>query len=160
MATHEAEADLEYGPTPPDALHEHTDIEPSVAWKFAIWLVAGMAVSVAIVYGTFWFFEKNEQALDRTTQAFPLAVGQVRAPPMPHLQTQPFKDIYLLRQHEAQQLESYAWVDKGAGIVRIPIERAMDLVLEHGLPVREGGKADGLNQVVEDSSAGRTSAPR
>ena len=32
------EADLEYGPTPPDATYEHTDIEPSIAGKFAVWL--------------------------------------------------------------------------------------------------------------------------
>lgn len=158
MATHEA--DLEYGPTPPDAMHEHTDIEPSVAWKFALWLAAGMVVSVLIVYGTFWFFERSVQESDRRNQAFPLAVGQERTPPLPHLQTQPFKDVYLLRQHENEVLGSYGWVDKNAGIVRLPIDRAMELVLERGLPVREGAGGAGQNQVVEDSSAGRTAATR
>lgn len=158
MATHEA--DLEYGPTPPDAQHEHTDIEPSVAWKFALWLVAGMLVSVAIVYGTFWFFERNEQALDRAAQQFPLAVGRAKEPPLPHLQTQPFKDLYLLRRHEAEQLGSYGWVDKANGIVRLPIDRAMDVLLEKGLPVGADAPPSSLNQVVQDSSSGRTSAPR
>lgn len=158
MATHEA--DLEYGPTPPDAQHEHTDIEPSVAWKFAIWLVAGMLISVAIVYGTFWFFERNEQAHDRAAQRYPLAVGRAKEPPTPHLQTQPFKDIYLLRQHEAERLGSYGWVDKGAGVVRLPIDRAMEAVLEKGLPVRAGAGPHEPGRVVQDSSAGRTTAPR
>lgn len=137
------EADLEYGPTPADALHEYTDIEPSIAWKFAIWLGCGILMAASIMYGTFWFFERGAATRDQATQRYPLAVGQVKTPPLPHLQTQPFKDLYLLRQHEADQLGSYGWVDKNAGIVRLPIDRAMALVLEHGLPVREGARPRG-----------------
>jgi len=37
-------------------------------------------------------------------------------------------------------LESYAWVDKNAGIVRIPIEEAIRLTLQRGLPTRQEGK--------------------
>lgn len=158
MAIHDA--DLEYGPTPADAQYEHTDIEPSVAWKFAIWLVAGMLISVGIVYGTFWLFERNERAADQATQRFPLGVGRVMEPPAPHLQTQPFKDIYLLRQHEAERLGSYGWVDQGAGVVRLPIDHAMDMLIQQGLPVLDGAGAHQPSQVVQDSSAGRTSAPR
>ncbi len=33
-------------------------------------------------------------------------------------------------------LYSYGWVDEKAGTVRIPIERAMDLIVQRGLPVR------------------------
>ena len=36
------------------------------------------------------------------------------------------------RDSQREQLETYGWVDKEGGVVRIPIERAMDLVLEHG----------------------------
>ena len=46
------------------------------------------------------------------------------------------------------------------GTVRIPIDEAMRLTVERGLPVRPGGNADGLNMVVQDSSSGRTAAPR
>ena len=35
---------------------------------------------------------------------------------------------------EEQELNSYGWVDAGNGITRIPIDRAMDLILEQGLP--------------------------
>jgi hypothetical protein len=37
------------------------------------------------------------------------------------------------RDSQWEQLETYGWVDKEGGVVRIPIERAMDLVLERGL---------------------------
>ncbi len=39
------------------------------------------------------------------------------------------------RDQELAQLNGYGWVDETAGIARIPIDRAMDLVAETGLPV-------------------------
>jgi hypothetical protein len=38
-------------------------------------------------------------------------------------------------ENEDKVLESYDWVDQNAGVVRIPIEQAMDLVAQRGLPV-------------------------
>ncbi|MEO8682862.1 MAG: hypothetical protein ABI665_27690 [Vicinamibacterales bacterium] len=152
--------DLEYGPNPPGAQYEHSDIDPSIGYKFAVWLLVAMLMSAGIVYGTFWFFNRQQQAANVAAQKYPLALGQEPdRRPFPHLQTQPFKDVYLLRKAETERLESYAWQDKGAGVTRIPIERAMELMLERGLPARSGG-ADGINVVVQDSSSGRTIAPR
>jgi hypothetical protein len=84
----------------------------------------------------------------------------VKEPPQPRLQTQPFRDIYLLRQHEAEQLASYGWVDKATGVTRLPIDRAMDLTVERSTPARPGAANTDLNQFVQDSSAGRTAAAR
>jgi hypothetical protein len=153
------EHDPEYGPTPEHADHEHTDIEPAIAWKFAIWLAVAMTISMGIVYSTFWFFERREQAVNRAAQAFPLAAGQDRQPPVPHLQTQPFKDIYMLRQGETEKLTGYAWVDKGTGVTRIPIEDAMRLVVDKGIVVGRPRQGP-VNQVVSDSSAGRVAVSR
>jgi len=151
--------DLEYGPNPPGAKYEHSDIDPGLGYRFAAWLIVATMISIAIVYGTFWFFEGQEKAVDSAVQQYPLAVGQIKEPPAPRLQTQPFKDVYLLRRGENEKLESYAWVDKEAGVTRIPIDRAIDVLLEKGIPARTEVPA-GLNQVVQDSSGGRTSAPR
>lgn len=153
------ESDLEYGPTPEGAEHEHTDIEPSIAGKFALWLSVAMIISAGIVYGTFWLFEGQEQDAGRAAQVFPLAAGQVKEPRGPRLQTQPFKDIYLLRERERERLTSYGWVDQGAGVVHIPIEDAMRLMAERGIKAAPQTPA-GLNQVVQDSSSGRTVASR
>ena len=141
MSTNEhGEHQLEYGPNPPGAQHEHTDIDTSVGYKVALWLMVAMLISVAIVYGTFRLFEGQSQAADTAAQKFPLAVGQQRNPPMPNLQTQPFKDIYVLREGEAAKLGSYGWVNKEGGIARIPIEDAMKMVVERGVPSRESAK--------------------
>ena len=154
------EADLEYGPTPPDAEYEHTDIEPSLASKFAVWLTVAMLISGGIVYGTFWFFEGQQVAANQANQRFPLAVGQIKEPPGPRLQTQPFKDIYLLRKAEDERITTYGWVDQATGVVRIPVDDALRIVAERGgVPSAQQTPA-GLNEVVQDSSAGRTSAPR
>lgn len=153
------EWDLEYGATPEGANREHTDIEPSIAWKFAIWLLVAMVISAGIVYGTFWFFEGREQTANRAAQVFPLAAGQVKEPPTPHLQTQPFKDIYLLRQNEQQKLTGYGWIDKGTGTARIQIDDAMRLVLERGL-VQSGAQPPAGGRVMSDSSGGRMPVSR
>jgi len=159
MSEHVSEHDIEYGPTPAGAQHEHTDIDPSVGYKFALWLTVAMFVSFGIVYGAFWFFEGQERAANQAAQKYPLAAGQHREPPSPNLQTQPFKDIYQLREAEAAKLTSYGWVDKEGGVTHIPIERAMDVLIERGLPSRAGA-TDPMNVVTQDSSSGRTVVPR
>jgi hypothetical protein len=150
---------LEYGPTPPGAKYEHTDIDVNVGYKFGLWLAISMVISIGIVTGAFKYYEGQGRAADAVAQKYPLAVGQVKQPPAPNLQNQPFKDIYMLRQGEAEKLSTYGWVDKDGGIARLPIDRAMDVMLEKGFPARaEGGGA--LNVVTQDSSSGRTVVPR
>ena len=151
--------DLEYGPTPPDAKYEHTDIDPAVGFKFAAWLAVAMLISAAIVFGTFRFFEGQQQAANKAAQKYPLATGQAKLPPTPSLQHQPFQDIFMLRQSESARLGGYGWIDKEGGVARIPIDRAMELTVQRGLPVRAGATNE-PNVVTQDSSSGRTVAPR
>jgi hypothetical protein len=51
------------------------------------------------------------------------------------LQVEPRLDLQRLRQREDTILGSYDWVDPRAGVVRIPIDRAIDRSLEKGFPV-------------------------
>lgn len=44
------------------------------------------------------------------------------------------------RDHEIEILTSYAWIDQATGVVRVPVSVAKDLLLQQGLPVREGGR--------------------
>ena len=155
MSEHVDPHDLEYGPTPPGAKHEHTDIDPTIGYKFASWLLVAMLISAGIVYGAFRLFERHERAAGTLAQKYPLAAGVHKDPPTPNLQNQPFKDIYLLRQEETEKLTSYAWVDKEGGVTRIPIDRAMEVMLQRGFPARSDG-GDTLNVVTQDSSSGRT----
>ena len=59
-----------------------------------------------------------------------------RLPPMPRLQPAPIGDLKDMRAAEQQILTGYAWVDQAHGVVRIPIERAMDLLAQRGVATR------------------------
>ncbi len=84
------------------------------------------------------YFEARQQQLD--SQPSPLAETRP-LPPEPRLQVTPVQDLQTLHTEEEHQLNTYAWVNKEAGIVRLPIERAIELVAERGLPVRSGNEA-------------------
>ena len=164
---HVSEHDIEYGPTPPGAKYEHTDIDVNVGYKFALWLSVAMIISIAIVYGTFWFFEGQARSTNEQAQKYPLAVRpavkpgepqHLSAPPGPNLQTQPFRDVYELRAAENKKLTEYGWVDKDGGVTHIPVERAMEVMLQRGFTSRPDAPVAGA--VIQDSSSGRTSAPR
>ena len=152
------EHDLEYGPTPAGAQYEHTDVDVAIGYSFAIWLAVAMVLSLGLVYGVFWLFERGQADADVAAQQFPLAVGQEKEPPSPRLQTQPFKDGYLLKQGQGERLNAFGWVDKESGIVHIPIDRAMELTRQQ-LTARPDGQA-APSTVVQDSSGGRTTAAR
>jgi hypothetical protein len=119
-----------------------------------------MIVSGGIVYGTFWLFEGRSTASDARWQQFPLAAGQPKEPPPPRLQTQPFKDVYQLRQGQLDKLQTYGWVDQSSGVVHIPIDEAMRIVSERSVSPSRGQTSNGQQQVVMDSSSGRTAVPR
>ena len=61
--------------------------------------------------------------------------------PNPRLEEDERGQLNQLRLTEEQTLNSYGWVDQAAGTVHIPIERAMDLIAQRGLPVRPEGAA-------------------
>ena len=71
--------------------------------------------------------------LPTQSQGAPIAATPPR-PPAPRLQTSPTRDLQEMRRAENARLQSYGWVDRTAGIVRLPIERAMEMVVEQGLP--------------------------
>jgi hypothetical protein len=66
------------------------------------------------------------------TPASPLATRTV--PAEPRLQVEAPRDLATLRSAEETILRSYGWTDKATGIARIPIDRAVQLALERGLP--------------------------
>jgi len=58
----------------------------------------------------------------------------VEYPPEPRLQIEPTAEIDTLRAIADTRLSSYGWVDRQNGIVRLPLDRAMALTAERGLP--------------------------
>ncbi len=79
-------------------------------------------------------------------------------PPEPRLEAEPGAQLQQLRSEEDKLLHSYGWVDQKAGIVHIPIDRAMDILAQRGLPVRPTPQTkfeDNGQQSPSYSSSGR-----
>lgn len=64
-------------------------------------------------------------------------------PPAPRLSVSPVEELRKYEAEERSKLDQYEWIDPSAGTVRIPIERAMELSLEKGFPVRTNPGAHG-----------------
>ena len=119
----------------PEVSHEHSDVNIRAIFGFGAGLIVVAAVVHLLIYVLFGFFDDRERL--QKPAAYPLAAAEGhREPPEPRLQTDPRQDLADLRAKEDEQLETYGWVDKNAGVVRIPIEAAMKLTLERGLPSR------------------------
>jgi hypothetical protein len=116
---------------------EKTDANTGGVLKAVVYLVlATTLVAVGLIYLTHGLVSLEVKG---DPAPAPLAEPAGRVPPEPRLQTLPLADIRAQRREEHEVLTSYGWVDEKRGIVRIPIEDAMRLVAERGLPV--AGKA-------------------
>jgi hypothetical protein len=120
----------------PDVSHEESDVNFWAIVGFGASLIVVAAIVNLLIYTLFGFFNAREGR--KAAVDYPLAISQEnRVPPEPRLQINPRQDLADLRAHEDELLRSYGWVDKNAGIVRIPIDAAIKLTLERGLPSRQ-----------------------
>lgn len=146
---------------PPDtsAGHEKRDLSTRVVAIFGISLIIGAAVVHVVIWLLFLYFGNlHDRAYPRE---YPLAqVGAPRQAPEPRLQEKPREDLKRLRAEERRILQGYGWVDQQRGVVHIPIERAMELLLQQGLPVRAQAPQPAVGGLPQDSSSGRTYASR
>ena len=123
----------------PGVHHEESDVNIRAILGFGAGLIVVAAAVHILIFGLFGFFESREGV--KVPAQYPLAASQGhREPPEPRLQTDPRQDMADLRAKEDDRLGSYGWVDKNAGIVHIPIDAAMRLTLERGLPARQESK--------------------
>lgn len=63
------------------------------------------------------------------------AIGPAEGP-QPQLLVNEPANLAEFRKREQELLTTYGWIDRNAGVIRLPIERAKDLVLERGFAVR------------------------
>ncbi len=124
--------DIERGTEISRARHETRDASIRGLAIFGACLFVTLIVVLFAVKGMFNYF-KATQSLGPPASPFENAR---QVPPQPRLQVNPRQDLRQFREAEDERLNSYAWVDEKAGVVRIPIGRAMDLLAQRGLPVR------------------------
>lgn len=95
------------------------------------------AVVVAVSFGVLGLFRGLERRAGRLDLPEHARVHELVVPG-PKLQADPALELSEHRALEASRTGEYGWVDREAGLVRVPVERAMELLVERGLPTREG----------------------
>ena len=142
-----------------DTAHEEKDIDIRSIVTFLIVLtVITVGIQVAM-FGMFKLLNLIETKADPVVS--PIAIPGGQLPAEPRLQTTPWTDLKKLHAEEAAHLNGYGWVDKQAGVARIPINRAKALLLQKGLPVAAApaDAAEGTRTAsTGESSGGRNLA--
>jgi len=120
---------------------EHADLSPSGPFYFLAGLALLGLVVYLIMFGMYRFLDRYETA--HQPPLSPLATPQADTRSVTHENTQTFPQPRLEENERTQlgpfiedqdrKLATYDWVDKNKGTVRIPIDRAMDLIAERGI---------------------------
>lgn len=96
----------------------------------------GVLLLVYVVIGIVWLVFHYFAGVRAQTSPppLPIAAHGTPLPPYPRLQSNDAYDLHEFRAAEDAQLNSYRWLDPKTGAVSIPIDRAMDLIVERGIP--------------------------
>lgn len=143
MSEKDAEIPAELG-------HEVESIHIKPLIYFFVWLGLATAIVCLLMWVLFGFFRERAEADDPPPS--PLAEERQSIPPQPRLQLapnepgqekpdllkeHPLEELKSMRADEEKKIKEYNWIDEKAGVVRLPIERAKELLLERGgLPAR------------------------
>jgi hypothetical protein len=112
--------------------HERKDVDVPSLLTIAVLLFFSCVIIFLIVWGMMHYFKLHEPA--RTAGQANLPVTSSEEFPNPRLQIKEAVDLAKLRAAEEADLDSYGWIDRNSGTVHIPIDRAMQLLLQRGLP--------------------------
>jgi hypothetical protein len=126
--------------------YERSDISSADVLYFLLGLLVAGVLSYFVVDGMYSYLDKRSAA-----EQAPVNPLVTNAPtdtrhiskdypqstfPSPRLEEDERGQLNGIRLKEEQTLNTYDWIDQNAGTVRIPIDRAMDLIAQRGLPVR------------------------
>ena len=122
----------------PETLHEENSIQFAPVLIFAV-------VMIIVSIATFLTVKIIQKAFDTNwarSEAPVSPLAQAQMPPVPLLQVSSGQDLIDLRAKEQAMINSYRWVDEKGGVVGIPVEEAIKLLAQRGLPARDQAKAE------------------
>ncbi len=143
---------------------EHQDLRAGAVIYFLVTLAVVTIMCMFGLRGIYAYLDHREKAsqpavnplvtnVPEDTRHVPRGYPQTVFP-SPKLEEDERGQLNGIRLAEDQTLYSYGWVDEKSGIVRIPIERAMDLLVQRGLPVRPQS-ADNENATRKNVAAAK-----
>lgn len=117
--------------------HEHSDWD----LRYVVYGAVSLALSLVLMLaGSWWIFKKFDS--DAASRQTGTVTGPSVAPPEPRLQVSPRADWSGMLRKEQATLNSYGWVDRARGVVRIPIDREMQLIAERGFPAAKAQRGN------------------
>lgn len=113
--------------------HERSDAHVKPLITFLIFMASSVLIAFAIITVLFEFFTQRTATLYGPAVELSTPGAESGAP---RLQVVPGLDLQEIRATEAKQLDGYGWVDQSRGIAHVPIDTAIDMLLERGVPSR------------------------
>jgi hypothetical protein len=118
----------------PDRGYETRDFRPGLVIGIGAGLAGLILAALVGMRGLLGLLVRDDAR--RRPEPISLAAGEsTQVPPAPRLEPNPARSLEQVRAAEEAILNGYGWVDEAAGVVHIPIERAIRLTVERGLPV-------------------------
>ncbi len=122
------------GPRDPSTGFEPRDVNATAVLLTGLGILLVMWAVVVLLYPLFSYF--------RAERGIPAAVVSgtpARRPTEPQIQPNPRTDLHAFRAREISELNTYRWVDRKREAISIPIERAIQLLAERGVPPSQPG---------------------
>jgi hypothetical protein len=130
--------------SPNGAGHERSEVSVRLIVVSLAFLAVATFVILGLVVGIFRYFYASYSTEEATKLSRPVV------PPEPRIEVAPYEQLQQLRVKEDHVLSTYAWVNKDSGTVRVPIDKAIDLLAAKGLP---------SHNYLDDILAGRKAPP-
>lgn len=124
--------------------------KPLAVYFIILTVITIMSAIVALVSWKAWESQPNSGSV----AVLPVAEERT-LPALPRLQPAPLLDIKALHAAEREKLGKYAWIDKPAQIVQIPVDRAIEIVAEKGLPTGREAHVPGAAPAGAAPAAGQ-----
>jgi hypothetical protein len=131
---------------------EREDVSTKPLFGFLIGLVVTGVLVYYVIWGMFHFMDAYERKHQQSKSPMVQMQPETREPdtaethekvkqefPEPRLEDDERTEINDFRYQQDETLASYGWVDQSGGVVRIPLERAMQLMAQRGLPTLPQG---------------------
>jgi len=144
---------------PPAGVHHETrdvDVRP-LAW-LGVGLAVLIVMSIVAMKGVFVYLDRLQAREDVLPP--PMMRQRPQQPPDPTLQVTPVPNRKLIVAQENEQLTAYGWVDQKMGVVRIPVNQAMKLLAERGVPATIGSGGPSVTTVQRTAAESRAPKPK
>lgn len=114
--------------------YERSDADASATLRAGLWVLGVMFLTALLVVPIYRLLAERESALQPEPMQVAKSETSEPAATFPKLVESEPRVLGEFRAQEDALLGSYGWVEKDKGIVRIPIDEAMRIVAERGLP--------------------------